>query len=285
MPVILCAVDKAETAQRVVDTARWLADAWRARLVVMHAVGKADRDVDELAASIGDRLGGADANVRFVEGPPIATIMEAAERERPELLVVGSRGHGPLRSAVLGSVSRELASRARCPVVVVPSGERWTRPADGAEDTKASVVCGVDGSEQALAASTLAGRTATQLGCRLVVVHARQNLRAAVSYRGAHPATPPLSGQEDAVRLRAAEVIERAEVAAGVSAVGVVEPGPPAEVLESVANREGARLIVIAARGLGGLGTALLGSVAAQLSTSAARPVMVLSEAAARAMT
>ncbi len=40
-----------------------------------------------------------------------------------DLLVVGSRGFGPLRSALLGSVSNYVVHHARCPVVVVPPSE------------------------------------------------------------------------------------------------------------------------------------------------------------------
>jgi nucleotide-binding universal stress UspA family protein len=69
--------------------------------------------------------------------------------------------------------------------------------------------------------------------------------------------------------------------AAGAGATGVLEPGPPAEVLAAIADREGARLIVITARGDGGVGAALLGSVAAELTGAATRPVVVLPEAAA----
>jgi nucleotide-binding universal stress UspA family protein len=63
-----------------------------------------------------------------------------------------------------------------------------------------------------------------------------------------------------------------------------VEPGPPTKVLASVADRESARLIVIAARGVGALRAALLGSVAAELPAEAARPVVVLSVPAAAAV-
>lgn len=40
-----------------------------------------------------------------------------------ELLVVGSRGHGSLRAALLGSTSHALAGDAPCPVVVVPASD------------------------------------------------------------------------------------------------------------------------------------------------------------------
>jgi hypothetical protein len=39
-----------------------------------------------------------------------------------DLLVCGSRGYGPVRAVLLGSVSREVISAALCPVIVLPRG-------------------------------------------------------------------------------------------------------------------------------------------------------------------
>src|SRR3954451_6211599 len=39
-----------------------------------------------------------------------------------DLLICGSRGHGPIGAAVLGSVSAGIMRKARCPVLVVPLG-------------------------------------------------------------------------------------------------------------------------------------------------------------------
>lgn len=282
---IVCAVDDSDAAGPVLETARGLAHALAADLILVHAVRR-EHGADEAEASVRARL--AEARelpvLRLVEGSPPEAIIKAADGEGAGLLVVGSRGRGQLRSGVLGSVSRELATRARCPVVIVPPGAPWTGTSGRAADPDASVVCGVDGSDQSLAAAAFAGPLATRLGCRLVVVHARQNVRAVAAYPGASMATPPVTGQPDAVQRQAAEVIKEAERVAGVSAVGVVEAGPPTEVLESVADREAARLIVIAARGVGGLRAALLGSVAAELPVAAARPVVVLSPPAAAAV-
>jgi nucleotide-binding universal stress UspA family protein len=36
--------------------------------------------------------------------------------------VCGSRGYGPVRAVLLGSVSRRLAGEAHCPVLVLPRG-------------------------------------------------------------------------------------------------------------------------------------------------------------------
>jgi nucleotide-binding universal stress UspA family protein len=55
-----------------------------------------------------------------LEGDPV----ECLERVSHDLdvLVVGSRRFGPLRSALLGSVTSPLIERAACPVVIVPRG-------------------------------------------------------------------------------------------------------------------------------------------------------------------
>ena len=41
-----------------------------------------------------------------------------------DLLVCGSRGHGPAGSVMLGYVSTGVLRKARCPVLVVPRGAR-----------------------------------------------------------------------------------------------------------------------------------------------------------------
>jgi nucleotide-binding universal stress UspA family protein len=246
----------------------------------MHATDGDAGTADTTVAAIRARLGDASAEVRLLEGAPAQAILSAAGNEDPELLVVGSRGRGALRSALLGSVSHEVAARTRSPVVVVPSQPETDAPSPSS-GSDGSVVCGVDGSDPSLAAVALARRLATRLGLRLVIVHARQNVRAAMAYPGARSSTPPVTGQEDSVAGLVDRLMERAQEVAGPGTTAIVEPGPPAEVLETAAQREGARLIVIATRGAGGVRAAILGSVATELAAHATRPVLVLSEAAA----
>lgn len=44
-----------------------------------------------------------------------------------DLLIVGSRGYGPLQRVVHGSTSRELQSRARGPLMILPRGTRYSQ--------------------------------------------------------------------------------------------------------------------------------------------------------------
>jgi nucleotide-binding universal stress UspA family protein len=66
-----------------------------------------------------------DADLRFaavervrLTGPPGRAL--AGETANTGMLVVGSHGRGPLRRALLGSVSAHVVRAARCPVVVCP---------------------------------------------------------------------------------------------------------------------------------------------------------------------
>jgi nucleotide-binding universal stress UspA family protein len=51
------------------------------------------------------------------------TIVDAAERDGADLVVMGTRGLSGVRSALLGSVSHKVAQHALCPVLIVPDGE------------------------------------------------------------------------------------------------------------------------------------------------------------------
>jgi nucleotide-binding universal stress UspA family protein len=61
------------------------------------------------------------AEPRFRSGIPASVLIDESELGL-DLMVMGSRGYGPLRSVLLGSVSEELVRAAACPVVIVPRG-------------------------------------------------------------------------------------------------------------------------------------------------------------------
>ena len=115
--------------------------------------------VDEIVAE--GLAGTVEVRVQAVPGSPAGVLVEAAEGAAA--LVVGSRGRGIVRSAVLGSVALHCVTHARCPVEVVHA----TPPADAS-----GIVVGVDGSAESSGALRVAVDEAARLGTTVRVVAA-----------------------------------------------------------------------------------------------------------------
>ena len=80
---------------------------------------EAERQAEDLLRTALQQLQGESLEVEAIveEGGPAAVLLEQAAGA--ELLVVGSRGRGAAKRLMLGSVSHDLANRARCPLVIV----------------------------------------------------------------------------------------------------------------------------------------------------------------------
>ncbi|SFD38707.1 Nucleotide-binding universal stress protein, UspA family [Lentibacillus persicus] len=68
-----------------------------------------------------DQLDGTaiDYNVQILHGEPGPSIVEYANKNDVDCVVIGSRGLNNLQTMILGSVSHKVAKRAHCPVLIV----------------------------------------------------------------------------------------------------------------------------------------------------------------------
>jgi nucleotide-binding universal stress UspA family protein len=190
------------------------------------------------------------------------TLVQAAKEA--ELVVAGSRGRGGFASLLLGSVSQQVATHARGPVVVVRG-----RP----DITTGPIVVGVDGSDGAGLALQAAFDEAVARGTGIVAVRI---------YQPAHPPwgtdVPPYV--EDRAERKAAEAAVLAEEIGTwrdkyptVPVEQIVVDGHPADVLTGLSAS--AQLVVVGTRGHGGFTGLLLGSVGLQLLHHADSPVLI----------
>lgn len=66
------------------------------------------------------RLGIAKVKVHIGWGDPAEVIIETANREKADVIVIGRRGRSRLAGLLLGSVSQKIASLAPCIVMIIP---------------------------------------------------------------------------------------------------------------------------------------------------------------------
>lgn len=67
-------------------------------------------------------LGLGDAELQVFEGDPGPVVCRVAAELAADAIVMGSRGRGGVRRALLGSVSDHVVRNAPCPVLIVNSG-------------------------------------------------------------------------------------------------------------------------------------------------------------------
>lgn len=217
----------------------------RAEVEMREQVEKALHEhVEELLASVGPLP--LDEHVDYGHPGHVLT-----DRSRDaDLAVVGSRGRGALRAAILGSVSQYLVEHAHCPVLVVRSF-----PADGPR----RVLVGVDGSPASLDAVRWADHYARDADLPLVAVHAGAQPKARL-----YPLVPPLSGREDTPQLageRLDDWLVRELGSARASDVErVVACAPAPRLLVDCAGASD--MVVLGRRGHGGYDGLLLGTAA-----------------------
>jgi nucleotide-binding universal stress UspA family protein len=80
---------------------------------------RAARELAAQALVVRGRRAGVPTSFLVWEGDPGPSIVDAAEAEEADLVVIGSRGRNRIERAVLGSVSDHVIRHARCPVLIV----------------------------------------------------------------------------------------------------------------------------------------------------------------------
>jgi nucleotide-binding universal stress UspA family protein len=132
-----------------------------------------------------------------------------------------------------------------------------------------SVVCGVDWSDESIAAAEVAATLSKRLDATLVLAHV-------VDGSGVFPYGSESERQRHRTHSEASRGLER--LRSRFSTLDVAERvlrGAPAEELADLAEEEDAVLLVVGSRGRGAVKAALFGSVSSALARAADRPVVI----------
>jgi nucleotide-binding universal stress UspA family protein len=62
---------------------------------------------------------GLTIDTKLLQGNPSSTILDFCEKEKYDIIVMGSRGMGKFKELVLGSVSSKVLHHSSCPVMII----------------------------------------------------------------------------------------------------------------------------------------------------------------------
>lgn len=227
------------------------------------------KSILEAAASVLRAAGLVYAVEQKIDNDAASAALACAGAYGCDAIVVGRRGRGALRAALLGSVSASVVRQATLPVIVVNTGDAHT----SAEPLRILVAC--DGSAAARHAATAAAHFARQAGgSDIHLMHVRSDLTLAGAIFGPRERLlqhwSGSDGERAIAEVRAA--IERA--GCNCTVLPVIGDHPGDKILRAT-DKLGCGMVAMGTRGLGLVGGMLLGSVAQYVVERSRVPVLL----------
>ena len=279
---IIVGSDGSEHARDALALGRALAETLQTRLIVviaytpeqwLWAPGTAepmDSGEQQLRVSQAEAAlsGLAGVEVRTVASPSAAGALHSeAERERAQIIVVGSTHRGTIGRVLLGTVTSEVLDAASCAVAVAPAGLA-TQPI-----RFSTLGVGFDDTPPAHDALNVARLLAVRLGAELRLIWAahlatRALPRAFTSYLQPNYFQEIRAEVEDRLERAAAPIREEVHVACKI-----VSGQTANAIVKQSAHLD---LLVLGSRGYGPLDRVLLGSISRRVMNDARCPVLVV---------
>jgi nucleotide-binding universal stress UspA family protein len=212
--------------------------------------------------------GGLVTGAHLVEGRAADEILDLAGQIGARLIVIGSRGLGPVGRIALGSVSEAVIHHSDWPVLVLRGGEDAWPPE--------RVIFGDDGSEAARAAGDLGASLCGHHGAQALMLRAYPRLpEADAEGRGFDPriVDDELRRAENALLERSRKIESRL---GSRPKVRLVVGDAAASLLEAAEEDAPERtLLAVGSRDLGVIGRMRLGSVSTKVVHAAKGPILV----------
>lgn len=218
---------------------------------------------DAALARVADLFAAAGRTVRTIcaLGEPYVRLVELADDEGCDLIVIGAKGMSALKQALLGSVARRVIGLSRQDVLVVPENARnsWQK-----------ILLATDLSTASKAAENRALEVAAAQNSTLTILSILELPSCLFGEAGALGCSLPPDKSRTLAELQgvAAGMGIRAEVLTGA--------GEAPQIICETAAQKGAGIIVLGSHGRSGLKRLLLGSTAEKVIGLAPCPVLVV---------
>jgi nucleotide-binding universal stress UspA family protein len=249
----------ADTSQRVVHQAAWLARRFHAEMILLHVVTplsypaglmesgheitardlhasivqRAQKDLDQALRPELDEIAVTRVLLR---GDPASEIVKTARDQNVDLIAMSTRGEGTFYRFLLGSVTAKVLHEIHCPVWTGAHLEEATQR----EFSIRHVLCSVDLSPHSHHTASLAAEMAAAVNATLTLVH----ITASVEFYGPGGSHLDPVLKEKTVGF-AAEEIAKLQNAVGTHAEVIIDSGNVPELLNRAAERTKSDVLVI----------------------------------------
>jgi len=266
---ILVGTDGSDSAAKAVAQAVAIAKSLSAELIVLHSFAVVTESGGPLGPAPGaptkeigvsiledvQKRYGNELPVRTLlkEGGPGDAIVDVAEEEKVDLIIVGNRGMTGAKRFVLGSVPNNVSHHAPCSVMIIDTTSQRASKRKGGEIYK-KVLVATDGSPTAGRAAEAGVESAAAFGAGVLLLSVGEG------------------AQTEQVLQQAAKHLGKFGVKIATKSV----MGDVADAIVDAAEQEGADLIVVGNRGMMGSKRFLLGSVPNHVSHNSPCDVLIV---------
>lgn len=215
------------------------------------------------------RAAGITVETTLCGGHPPREILDVAKQTAPDLMVVGTHGHGGVEHLLLGSVTEKVMRKAPCPVLVVPPG---AHPESGVEFSR--ILCPIDGSPASADALSYALSLARETDGQVTLLYVVEPVPAAGEFGALDVAEYRRLGEGHARQVLGDAV--PAEVREWCRIDERVAIGKPSERILDAATVARADVIVMGVRGRGAIDLFAFGSTTNDVIRRATCPVLAV---------
>ena len=248
-----------DTSLHLMQQAAWLARRFDAEIIILHVVSPLSypygmlepghdvtaRDLHGQVIQYAQRsldrqlppdFDGIAVTRVLLRGDPAGEIVETARNRNVDLIVMATHGHGTLYRLLLGSVTAKVLHETQCPVWTgahlgdAPTGEFSIR----------RMLCSVELNGHSRHTVSLAAAIAEAVGATLTLV----NITSSVEFYGPGGSHVDRAWKETIVGM-ATEELGKIQQATGTSFEVIIESGNVTELLNQVAERTKADVLII----------------------------------------
>ncbi|MFN3564726.1 MAG: universal stress protein [Burkholderiaceae bacterium] len=222
---------------------------------------------------------GLEATADYAVGHPGEEIAAAADRDKVDLIVMGSHGHGALAGLVLGSTTNAVLAHTKKPILVL-------RAKDAPKGDSLKVGIAVDGSKYGTQAVRYVIKHRDLFGAapEIVLIHVVPDFAGAVMPDMAGIAMPAFTEEEiKAMQKKAFDAaldpVRKLLAKEGLAAEEVCLVGNPGDELSAYAKKKKLDVLVMGSHGYGVFKAAVLGSTAMRVAARCETPLLLIRNA------